>query len=426
MPFDFLPTTVASTYRRRRPQTPIEAEELPPVPQMIPPQMAVAPPQQPAPSMDSMTDAQAQRFPFPNQGFQAAPEQLAMPQADAAHTMRVVNGDEVSTATFPGGGGPATMSPPQGQSNPMEQMIRALGGYNEYGSSGGYGTLPTLNDFLMRNLSRDASPQERAALVQAYSGILGGGQTESRLSAAMPAQQAAQLMGAQAQMLSAQNQGRSADLTHGPDAQNAAAFNSFVQSRVMQGGNINDARREWQESGMRPPIFAGGSPLSGSAFPAQGGISSPIAGAAVPTVAGGPGAAQTMPGAPSPRTRLSQAWQAILNRHSQPPVPGQPRRLDPARNNQAITDFILSNQDLVNSNVRQIMPFLMEQMGGPAADAWAGQRFARGSNDPQARALHLLQQAVERVAPGTWGNSAINPQSSGPMGVAGLLGRMFQ
>jgi hypothetical protein len=264
MPFDFLPTTVASTYRRRRPQTPIEAEELPPVPQMIPPQMAVAPPQQAAPSMGSMTDAQAQQFPFPGQGLQAPPEQLAMPQADApaAHTMRVVNGDEVSTATFPGGGGPAQMSPPQGQTNPMEQMIRALGGYNEYGSSGGYGTLPTLNDFLMRNLSRDASPQERAALVQAYSGILGGGQSENRQMTALmggggiPGALGTGAMNAQANMLSAQNQGRSADLTHGPDAQNAAAYNSFVQSRVMQGGNIQDARREWQESGMRPPIFA--------------------------------------------------------------------------------------------------------------------------------------------------------------------------
>jgi hypothetical protein len=269
--------------------------------------------------------------------------------------------------------------------------------------------LPTLQDFLNRNLSFNASPQERASLISAYAGILGGGQTQNREMIALmggggiPGSLGVNAMNADTARIGANNVGRAADIQHGPQARLDAMFVNQMAANRAAGGTDQQFIRDWQGRGWQMPSFLGGSPISGSAFP---------------TSAGGPAAAQTVPGqtptggqtAPNQGVTVSDLWTQIMRQHGTPVRNNQGVAVsyDPPRDtpgvNRALTDLILraQSQGALNGgdNIADLMEMVYGNFQEPAFRSFAQQPFHTiGTTTDHERALMALQQAVNRQIP---------------------------
>ncbi len=224
--------------------------------------------------------------------------------------------------------------------------------------------------------------------------------------------------------------GRATDIMHGPDAQNAAAFQSFVNARVQNGATIQDATREWEESGMRRPVYAQGTPLSTSAFPGSVGTapagtqpaqSNPLGGMApaTTTMAGG----TPPPIATSPQSRLEQIYRTIQQRQSGGAAPNM-ARIQEGKESEGITDFVNTlGPEFIGANLPATMKFIQDRFGPKKADEWFTARSSTiGRQTPQERAIRMIQDAANAMRPGTVGNSTINPETSGAARLQAQIG----
>lgn len=186
------------------------------------------------------------------------------------------------------------------------------------------------------------------------------------------------------------------------DAQQAAAYNQFVQQRVANGGSIGDAHREWTSSGRPVPAFATNAPpVPRSVTTAAGGETNPP-----PTVP-----------QQSPDERLNQVFQSIQQRQSGT-GPNQSATAKIVKPHEGITDFINTlGEDFVGRHTPEVMRFVIDRFGADTADDWFTHRSSIvGKSSPQEDAIRMIQRAANARVPGTVGNSRVNEETGGPAG----------